>query len=351
MGKSDSNKLSSSELSFFCMQVAMILKSGMLIADGIDWMFQDIKEGKLKQALHELKKHLNNNLPLYKAMEATGYFPSYMVNMSQLGSVTGKLEEVMNSLSDYYEREDYLKSKIRNSIFYPSMLFVMMSFILILLVTKIFPILEGMLKELGGTVSQSDFFISFDSGIAAGRTAMVFVIAVILLMVLLLVFYRTNKGRISINSFLNSFPLTKPIMERITAYRFSFAMSLLLSSGMNIDTSLEMLLDIIEEPVVREKIQSCSSLMKSGKSFLDSLLELSIFSSIHLQMLKTGQRTGELDVAMSKLTNIYEYEADQAISNAVGLVEPVLVGILALVTGIILISVMLPLMNIMSSIG
>jgi type IV pilus assembly protein PilC len=140
-------------------------------------------------------------------------------------------------------------------------------------------------------------------------------------------------------------------MGKITAYRFASAMSLLLSSGMNVDSSMDMLLDIVEEPVLKEKIILCRDYMKSGDSFLDSVNKLSLFNGMHMQMLKMGQKVGEMDLVMNKLANIYEDESEQAINSGVSLVEPVLVGILSAIIGLILISVMLPLMNIMSAIG
>jgi type IV pilus assembly protein PilC len=112
-----------------------------------------------------------------------------------------------------------------------------------------------------------------------------------------------------------------------------------------------MLLDIVEEPLLKEKIQLCRDTMKLGESFLDSVNKLSLFDSMHMQMLNMGQKIGEMDVVMNKLTDIYENEAEQAINNTVSFIEPLLVGILSVLIGVILISVLLPLMNIMSSIG
>jgi len=352
MKNTTKKQLSSSELSFFCMQIAMILKSGMLISDGITWMYNDIEEGNIKNALGVLMDELSNKVPLFKAMDKSGYFPSYIINMSQIGSVTGRLEDVMSSLSEYYDREDFIKAKIRNSVFYPSMLFIMMSFVIILLVTKVFPIFESMIKELGGELSNgSSAIISFSTGIMAGKFTMTFIIIILVLLLGVFLFIKTKNGKAAFNKFLSSFPLTKSIMKKVTAYRFSSSMSLLLSSGINIDASIDILLDIIEEPGLKNKIEACSTSMNSGECFLDSLSQLSLFSSMHMQMLNMGQRTGEMDIVMNKLTNIYENEADQAISNSVALIEPILVGVLCIVIGLILVSVMLPLMNIMSSIG
>lgn len=345
-------KLSSSELSYFCTQVALILKSGMLISDGIEWMYGDIEEGSVKNALGILKDELSDKVPLYKAMKNSGCFPSYIINMSQIGSVTGRLEDVMSSLSEYYDRENFLKFKIRNSIFYPAMLFIMMSFVILLLVTKIFPIFEGMAEELGGQLSnESPFAMSFSTGITTGKFALGFVLTVLFITAAVLIFSKTENGKKSLNKFLSNFVLTKSIMKKITAYRFSSCMSLLLSSGMDVESSLNMLFDIADEPELKNKIRQCSKSMSSGSGFLEAVSKLSLFSGIHLQMLNMGQRTGEMDAVMKKLTGIYENEANQSIDGAVSLIEPVLVGILCVVIGFILISVMLPLMNIMSSIG
>lgn len=341
-------KLSSSELSYFCSQIAMILKSGMLIYDGIEWMHDDIEEGNVKNALGILRNELSSKVPLYKAMENSNLFPSYIINMSQIGSVTGSLENVMGSLSEYYDRENLLKSKIRNSIFYPFMLFLMMAFVIIILVTKIFPIFEGMIRELGGT---SKSFMSFSTGLMVGKYLLIFVIVVLILILTAYIFYRTNKGKTSLNKLWTNFIFTKPIMKKITAYRFASSMSLLLSSGMNIENSINMLLDIIEEPELKSKVEECSKAMNSGSDFIESLSNLYLFSGMHLQMLNMGQRTGEMDIVMKKLTAIYENEADQSIQNAVSLIEPLLIGTLCVVIGFILISVMFPLMNIMSSIS
>lgn len=352
MNNTSIKKLSSTELSYFCTQVSMILKSGMLIHDGIEWMYNDIEEGNVKNALGILKNELNNKLPLYKAMENSGYFPSYIINMSQIGNVTGRLDEVMSSLSEYYDRESYLKSKIKNSVFFPAMLFVMMSLVILILVTKIFPIFEDMIEELGGQLSnEASFIISFSSGIMTGKFAMAFVLAILFLASVIFILYKTEKGKCKLSKLLSNNIFTKSIMKKITAYRFASSMSLLLSSGMNVESSINMLLDIVDEPNLKSKIEDCSKSMSTGEDFLESISKLSLFSSMHLQMLNMGQRTGEMDIVMKKITNIYEVESDQSISKAVSLIEPVLVGTLCTVIGFILISVMLPLMNIMTSIG
>lgn len=348
----ENKKLSSSELSFFCMQTALVLKSGMLIPDGINMMYDDLDDGRVKDALYIIKEEIKNRIPLYKAMEKSNCFPSYIINMCHVGSVTGTLESVLTSLSEYYDRNEFIKLKIKNSVFYPMMLFILMSFVIILLVAKIFPIFEGMLKELGGELSgEASFLMSFSTGIMAGKFTMYFVIAIIILAGAGYLYYKTEKGKLFFLRMLNKSIFTKGIMNKITAYRFSSSMSLMISSGMNMDKSTDLLSEILENSELKNKVNILKNSMDGGNSFLDSLSKLNIYSNMHMQMLIMGSKTGEMDNVMKKLTQIYENEADEALSHAVSLIEPVLVGVLSVVIGVILISVMIPLMNIMSAIS
>lgn len=352
MKKTNNKMLSSSELSFFCMQIGLILKSGLLISDGIDTIYKDLEESRVKYVLKNIKENLDNKVPIYIAMEKEKCFPDYLVNMCQIGTVTGKLEDVMFSLSEYYDREQFIRLKIKNSIFYPAVLFILMSVVIILLVTKIFPIFEGMIKELGGDlINSSNSLMSFSTGILAGKLTMYLIIILLAIALVVFILYKIGKGKIVLDFVLNKIPFTNKILNKIIAYRFSASMSLLLSSGMDIEKSINILSDITEGSNLKNKIEICRKFMNEGNSFIESLSQMKIFSDLHVQLLNMGQKTGEMDNVMKKLTAIYEEEADYAINSAVAVVEPVIVGILSVVIGIILISVMLPLMNIMSAIG
>lgn len=342
--------LSSGELSIFCTQISLILKSGLLIADGVDVIFQELKDSRIKNVYKVIREELNNSVPLYKAMENSGYFPGYLVSMCHVGNKAGKLEEVMTSFSEYYEREEYVKIKIKNSIFFPIILFFLMSFVVILLVTKIFPIFEEMARDLGADINASSF-ISFSTGIAVGKVIMYCNIAIMIFITILFLIWHTQKGKTFIINIMKKMPLLRDINKKITAFRFLSSLNLLLTSGMNIDNSIDLLHQIVHNSELKNKIEIYKNSIKHGNNYITSLSDLALFSSMHIQMLNMGHRSGELDNIMSKLINIYENEYNQSISNAVSFIEPILVGILSIVIGIILISVMLPLMNIMSSIS
>lgn len=125
----------------------------------------------------------------------------------------------------------------------------------------------------------------------------------------------------------------------------------MLSSGLDLDESVEMTEKLMEHPGTKKKIQRMKERMDSGVSFAEAAVETGLFSAIHSKMLKIGQQTGSMDTVMHQIAEQYEEEVDRRLSSLISALEPTLVAVLSLIVGIILLSVMLPLMGIMSAIG
>jgi type IV pilus assembly protein PilC len=133
--------------------------------------------------------------------------------------------------------------------------------------------------------------------------------------------------------------------------RFASGMAMTLNSGLDIDQSLEMVSKIVEHPVLVEKIKKCRQMTSEGGSFAEAIIENQIFSKMHTQLINIGFRTGSVDDVMNQIAQQYMEEVDDKIHSFIAVLEPTLVAILSIIVGLILLSVMLPLMGIMSSIG
>ena len=189
MFKLKSKRLSAAEVSAFCEQIALILNGGIPIYEGTYILYKEMENPQLKDILKKVDALVKNNIPLYEALEKTEVFPAYMVHMVKIGETTGKLEEVMASLARYYDREDSIKTSIRNVVFYPIILFVMMGVILIVLVAKILPMFQEVFNELDVNVaSTSNNMMS--ASIWIGRISTIAVLVVLVLIVALILWYR-----------------------------------------------------------------------------------------------------------------------------------------------------------------
>ena len=145
--------LSNTETAAFCSQMAMILKSGISSVEGISILLEDVDDPDEKNLLTALNDTLIQTGDFSQSLKSTGAFPDYMVHMVTLGEQAGRLDEVMASLSDYYDKEAALNQTIRSAVTYPLIMILMMLLVILVLVTKIMPIFNQVFKQLGSEMS------------------------------------------------------------------------------------------------------------------------------------------------------------------------------------------------------
>ena len=146
-------------------------------------------------------------------------------------------------------------------------------------------------------------------------------------------------------------PVVSPVFRRLYASRFSISLHYLLRSGVDLDAALSLTESVMDNSIVSARIAASREKIRRGEDTFAALQEMALFPKLFVRMLALGSRAGELDVVMSKLANAYENEVNNRLTRLTGLVEPFLVIILSLIVGGILLTVMLPLVEIMSSIG
>lgn len=342
--------LSPNEISTFCAQIAMIMKSGISVSEGVSIMCEDVKNPQGKELLEAIYAQVELNEPLFKALESTGRFPKYVVDMTEIGERTGKLDDVMDSLCAYYEREESIAKNIKNAVTYPVIMIVMMVFVITVLIVKVMPIFSQVFAQLGSEMS--DFSKSILAlGNIIGQYAYVIIGVIAVLVIGFIILRRTASGRRLLDSWKASFFATKNLNSKIASGRFASAMSLMLSSGLDTDQSLDMVYKLVDNVYIRNKITRCKQYIAEGVNFSEALVKADIFTGVYARMISVGFKTGAVDTVMKKLAERYEEEIDTQMSNIISILEPTLVAILSTVVGMILLSVMLPLMGIMSSIG
>ncbi len=337
------------ETALFCSQVALILKAGIPLYEGIESLSESARDNKANEALKRISEVVIETGSIYQAVKKAEFFPVYMVNMIHIGEETGNLEDVMNSLATYYEREDKVKKTIKSAITYPILLIAMMAAVISLLVTQVIPIFEEVFNNLGTDMPASAKTI-LKLGLTVGNLS--FVIIGIIILIAMITYFLSKLGFYEqIANMLNKFYIIKRLNKKISAGRFSAVLSMMLSSGYSLEKALKISPDIITDKSAKEKIRKCEEYINEGKTFPYALEEIKIFKPLESRMISVGYKAGQLDTVMSKLTKVYEEEVDEEITKIVSFIEPVIVAILSIIIGGILLSVMLPLASIMSSIG
>lgn len=342
--------LAANELSAFCTQIAMVLKAGVSVDEGISIMLEDMKNAEGKEILSSIHEKIELGETLHDALASSEKFPKYMLDMVQVGEESGKLDEVMDSLSSYYDREENIARSIKSAVTYPLIMIVMMVLVIVVLMVKVLPIFNQVFIQLGSEMSAfSRSVMNFGSVIGKYSVAIVVVLA--LLIAGFLVLRGTAAGRRTLARFQASFILTRGLFSRIASGRFASAMSMMLSAGLDTDRALDMVEKLVDNEPLSEKITACRGQIAEGVSFSDALVQAGIFTGMNARMVSVGFKTGSADQVMHRLADQYEEEVDAKISSIISVLEPTLVAVLSVIVGMILLSVMLPLMGIMSSIG
>lgn len=335
-------QLTNAELSVFCQQIAMVINAGLPTYYGVSILCDEAPNEATRELFEKIYAPMEIGGTLHSALESVGSFPPYMINMIELGEQTGRLEEVLNSLSIYYDREDTIRKSIKNAITYPFILSFLMIAVIFVMVTKVLPVFSQIYEQLGSTLSGSAQTLMIISNFL-NKYMLVLVLVFALLITTGYILYRTPLGKVLFQG--------RGISMTIAASRFANCMYLALSSGLDTDKGLDLAAILVNNPHMQSRIDLCKENISHGETFASSLLRSNIFSRIYSSWIALGSKTGSMDEVMQHICEAYEEETDNRLNRIISILEPSLIIILCFFMGLIIVSFLLPLLGIMASIG
>lgn len=337
------NLLSNDYIAEFCREIAASVHSGLPICDGIYMLMEDdnTDDDALLKKIYDITVDGGTFASAIKSCEC---FPDYVEQMVEIGEKTGRLDDVLSQLSSYYSRQGQISRSVRNAVLFPSVLLTILVIIIAVLLTQIMPIFNDVFNELGVSMSPVAEFLYNAGGVISAVTVGALVLAAIGALVIIII-RRNDATKEKLSGFFRN---TK-IGKELASFRFASAMALTLSSGMDIDESLEMSKKLCDS-TIGEKIDECTKLMKSGKPFDKAVKETGIFNPINCRRLVVSFKTGKTDEAMERIAQDSEERFNSAIDDKISKVEPMLVALMSVIVGVILFSVMLPMMSIITSV-
>ena len=341
-------KLSMDELSVICEQLALILRAGLPLHDGVEALADPYQDTRYAESFAALSRTVVETGSLYTGMQQAGVFPPYLMEMTGIGEKTGELQKVMEQMAAYYEREAKIKRAIGNAITYPLLLIVMMAGLITVLIVQVLPVLEDVMRGMGLGMESSGWM---NIGANLGKGILI-VTGVLIVIALVLVLIMKNSANSAARQWI--FRVISPLRRmnsKLYASRFAANMGMMLGNGYPLDESLGLIHGIITDEDVRGRVEQCREGMQEGMSFPDAVVYIGLFEKLHCRMIKVGFQAGQTERVMNKLAGIYEEEMDDAIQRIVSIIEPSLVALMSIIIGAILLSVMIPLIGILTALG
>jgi len=343
-------KLNAAELSLFCGQIGRFLLSGISLLEGLEIISDDIDGRRLQKTVRELSVAVHDRKTLSEGMELCGVFPEYLIKMVVIGEVSGNLDKVMCSISQFYEKQQRLKEQIAQVAVYPLVLILMMGAVVVLLTTQVLPMLGDILASLGGEMPSISRALMTGGVFISGN----YIIFIVLFAAILISYFScrtTVSGRLALDKCKAEFPLTRGLYRKITAGRFSAAMTFLTSGDIDMDLSLKMAKDILSNAYIAARIEECRKSAPHGEPIYETLNRSGMFPNKFSKMLSIGFKSGDSDTVIRQLADTYDHEVDKSLTEITDSIEPIFVIFLSLIVGVILVSTILPLVRIMSFIG
>lgn len=342
-------KVSQKEIILFTKQLAVLLKSGVPLLQSFELLSEQF-EGNLRSIIIEIKDDIKEGKSLADILQKyPKYFDTIYVQLVKAGEATGKLEQVLERLAEYMERNLEIKSRISSAMTNPIIQLVMVFFIVIFLLTTVVPNLVKTFTSL-----KQDLPIPTKILIAMSNALQNHYIILTLILALIvggfLYFKSTKYGRKQLDKLKLKLPMIKFFTKTSTVINFSQTLGLLLESGVNLSDALDIVCKITQNQILADELNEAKeSIIKQGK-IAQYLKKTGLFPPMAIYLINTGEQSGSLDKMLLTVAKNYEQEMLELINKLIETIDPLMKVVMALVVGFIVGAIALPLMQINQSI-
>ncbi len=340
--------LSNEMIASLCLELSLLFHAGIPAGDALALLAE---EADYKEILSGMAEKADAGMSLSTCFRESGRFPIYVCGLIDVGEHAGRTEEALTALSAYYERRVRLEKRVRSALLYPAVMLVLMLIVIGILLVKVLPIFEDVYGALGGQLT----------GVGGGLLVLgrwldqampVLWVLLAAVMVFLVVFAAAGNFRQKLLTAVRKKRGDKGILRRMNTARLIQAFAMGISSGLQTEEALDLAAELLTDvPDAKKRCENCRAMLDQGERLHTAMQQSQLLPAASCRLMELGQRSGSLDTTVEKIAADLSEESEYAIEEMVGRIEPALVLICALLVGLILLSVMLPLMHIMSAIG
>ncbi|WP_295346069.1 type II secretion system F family protein [uncultured Streptococcus sp.] len=345
-----SKKIKLKDISLFCKQMSVMLNSGIPLNNAVDILEQQTDAKNLKASLKVISKGLKEGNQLSKSLiEQNGLFPDLLIRMVQAGEKTGKLDEVLERMSEHYNKELKTSRQIRGAMIYPAVLAFLAVAATLVLLYVVIPNFSGIFEQSGVALPLPTRIVLAASNFVQSYWYILF--GVVGLLVFLFLRYRsTEAGRYQLDHLKLWLPIIKGPMQKIVTARFASTLATLTSAGIPLVEAIESAAATTNNAVVIDKLRIANEGLQKGERLTGMLTSTGLFPPMMLSMVKIGEESGSLESMLNKTSDFYEEELEAAIKQLLSLLEPAMIIVMGVIIGGIVASVMLPMFEIANAV-
>jgi len=338
-------------ISRFTRQFATMIGAGLPMVQCLEILAQQSDSAEMRKVIAQVKESVQAGTTLAEALSRhKKTFDDLYVNMVDAGEIGGALDSILIRLAVYREKADALVRKVRGALIYPAVILIVAIGATTLMLTYIVPIFAKMFSGVGAELpGPTKFVLGLSHFLRANFLAGLIFLA--LAAVGFRFYVRTDQGRLTIDKLLLKLPLIGDLLRKSAISRFTRTLGTLISSGVSILEALEITAKTAGNKVIQNAIKKSVVSIAEGETITQPLKETGVFPPMVTQMISVGEKTGGLDDMLNKIADFYEEEVDAAVSALTSIIEPVVIIFMGGIVGGILISMYLPMFDIIGKIG
>ncbi len=340
------------DLAIFARQFSTMLDAGVSLIRCLDVLQAQTNNARLRKILMDLSARVESGESLSRSMARhPKAFNQLIIGLIRAGEVGGVLEESLQRIAAFLEKDVELRRKIRSAMTYPVIVLLAAIGIVIFLVSWLVPQFAELFKELGIQELPAPTQFLVDLSALFTQRWYVVVIAVVAVIVAYKLFVSTRVGRRVADRVKLRIPVFGPLHHKIVMARFSRTMGTLLASGVPILQALETVAGVVGNSVVSDAVMESRSRIREGERIADPLQRSKMFPPMVVHMISVGEESGSLDHMLNKIADFYENEVEMTIASLTAAIEPVMIVLLGFIVGFIVISMFLPMIEVISNLS
>ena len=339
------------DLSVFARQFATMIDAGLTMLRALTIMSEQVEKPELRSVLRQVKQDLEAGMSLSAACaKRPDVFPTLMVSMTRAGEAGGFLDVAMRQIADNFEAEVKLRQKIKAAMTYPVVVFILAILMLIGMLVFVVPVFESMFVGLGGELPLPTKVLVFLS------STMRFMLPVLIGATVVGVwlwrkFGKTPRVRDVVDPLKLKLPVFGDLSAKLALARFARNLSTLLSSGVPVLQSLDIVGETTGSVVISRALRDVRESVSRGETVAGPLAQHAVFPPMVVQMIASGEETGAIDRMLAKIAQFYDEEVEATTEALTALIEPLMIAFLGGIVGSMIIALYMPIFKVFELIG
>jgi len=345
-----SRKVGVKDLKIFARLFGTMVNAGLPIDQCLQILVEQMQNKSFRKTIADVHNSVSGGATIAEAMaKHKNVFDNLFVHMVEAGETGGALAMVFNRLAIYLEKAHALARKVKGAMIYPTVIAMVAVGATVFLLIKVIPVFAKMFADLGAELPKPTQFVLKVSEFVQAT----FLPGLAVMVVAAFVFRRwrrTATGRATVDKMLLKAPVIGNVIRKTAVARFTRTLGVLISSGVSILHGLEITSKTAGNAVVQEAIERVRKAVTEGKNITTPLQETGVFPAMVCQLIAVGEQTGRLAEMLEKIADFYDEEVDAAVAAMTSLIEPVVIVVMGAVIGGLLVSMYLPMFDMIGAI-